>query len=792
MDNPPPVPEGLLITMMVRRIAGLVLACLICDSDVATAAEELETVVITTRREIGGVLGDVAPDLRLGPAQLASYGASSVAELLQALGPQIQSSRGEGPPVVLINGARVSGFAEVRDLPPEAIMRLDVFPEELSIKYGYRPDQRVINFVLRPRFRAISGELGGRVATAGGRRSTDFETNALRVQRDDRWQLAGKWRHDDALLESERNVRDSAGLPTTDGASRSLLPDTNQYSLNGLLARSFAAGRSATVNATFDDTRNTVGLGALTGRPIRRDDEVRAARLAAIYNGALHGFRWTLTGALDQTRTDALTQADAAAAAHGRLRGVEGTALLVGSPFDLPAGAVNTTVKLSLGDREVASDSLRGSVARSVELTRRTLDGQWSLDVPLAPRSSSIGSLSVNVNLGVQDLSDFGRLRSEGAGFAWNPSRQWRWVASFTRDDVAPTMQQLGDPTVATPGVRVFDFVRGETVIVTRLEGGDTGLRAGRRDVRKIGFSAQPFENDDFSINANYVLTESQDVPISLSLATPAAQAAFGNRFVRDASGRLTIIDARPVNLMQRERGELRWGFNFSRPWGPQPEAPAFPRRVRDESGAAQGDARPANGGGSRSGGGGFGGGGGGGGGGMPNFTPEMRERMMSFARRGSIQFSINHTLRVRDEAQLASAAAPIDLLRGSSLTESFGQPRQEFEAQLGLIRNGITGRLTLQWRDATEIRGNALRSDLRFGALTTVNFRLFTDLGLQPITRQLPALRATRVSLQLNNIFDTHPSVRATDGSTPTNFQSDVLDPLGRSVRLNVRKLFF
>ena len=33
---------------------------------------------------------------------------------------------------------------------------------------------------------------------------------------------------------------------------------------------------------------------------------------------------------------------------------------------------------------------------------------------------------------------------------------------------------------------------------------------------------------------------------------------------------------------------------------------------------------------------------------------------------------------------------------------------------------------------------------------------------------------------------------VRAADGSTPTNFQADLLDPAGRSVRLNVRKLFF
>ena len=728
-------------------------------------ADELDTVVISTRREIGGVVGDVAPDLRLSPTQIASYGASSVAELLQAIGPQIQSSRGDGPPVVLINGARVSGFAEVRDIPPEAILRLDVFPEELSVKYGYRPDQRVVNFVLRPRFRAISGELGGRTATAGGRQSTDFEGGGLRVQRDDRWQVTTKWRHDDALLESERDVRDASGQRAVDAALRTLLSATNQYSLNGLLARAGEGGRSTTFNATFDDTRNSAALGLVAGRPVRRDDELQIARIASIINGATRGWRWSATGSLDRTSTDSATQADTLALTHSRLQGAEGSALLIGSPFGWRAGSVNMTAKIGVGDRSVASDTTRGGIARKVDLSRRTVDGQLSMDVPLTERSSAIGGLSVNFNLGSQNLSDFGGLRSDGVGLTWNPSRQWRWVASYNQDDVAPTMQQLGDPVSATPGVRLFDFVRGETVFVTRLDGGDSSLRGGRRNVSKLGFSAQPFDSLDLSLNANYVLTDAQNLPTALSVASTAAQAVFANRFVRDASGRLTTIDARPVNLARRQRSELRWGFNLNRPWGPQPEVPAFGRRDR-ERGAP--------------------------GGGPPNITPEMRDRMMSFARRGSIQFSVNHTLRVRDDVQLAPGTTSLDLLHGASLSESFGQPTQEIEAQLAFVRNGLNGRVTVQWRDATEIRGNALRSDLRYGALTTVNVRLFADLGLQPFARNIPSLRAMRVSLQLNNLFDARPSVRAGDGSTPLNFQSELLDPVGRSVRLNVRKLFF
>ena len=133
---------------------------------------------------------------------------------------------------------------------------------------------------------------------------------------------------------------------------------------------------------------------------------------------------------------------------------------------------------------------------------------------------------------------------------------------------------------------------------------------------------------------------------------------------------------------------------------------------------------------------------------------------------------SVNHTLRVRDDVQLAPGQSTLDLLHGASLSESFGQPTQEIEAHLAFMRNGLNGRITAQWRDATEIRGNALRSDLRYGALTTINLRLFADLGLQPFARNLPSLRAARVSLQVNNLLDTRPKVRAGDGSTPLNFQ--------------------
>jgi hypothetical protein len=91
-------------------------------------------------------------------------------ELLEQLAPQTRTERGRGgAPVILLNGRRISGFNEIRDLPSEAILRVDILPEEAALKYGFTASQRVVNFVLRPQFRATTAELAGSAPTAGGR-----------------------------------------------------------------------------------------------------------------------------------------------------------------------------------------------------------------------------------------------------------------------------------------------------------------------------------------------------------------------------------------------------------------------------------------------------------------------------------------------------------------------------------------------------------------------------------------------------------------------------------------------
>jgi outer membrane receptor protein involved in Fe transport len=80
----------------------------------------------------------------------------------------------------------------------------------------------------------------------------------------------------------------------------------------------------------------------------------------------------------------------------------------------------------------------------------------------------------------------------------------------------------------------------------------------------------------------------------------------------------------------------------------------------------------------------------------------------------------------------------------------------------------------------------------LRFSPLTTFDLRLFANLGerFELVTRH-PWLRGTQLRLDVRNLFDAKPKVRDSAGEVPFSYQPDLLDPIGRTVGLSVRKLF-
>jgi hypothetical protein len=136
----------------------------------------------------------------------------------------------------------VSSFAEIARIPTEAIERMEVFPEELALKYGYRADQKVVNIITRERFSSRIGQLAYTVPTDGGRDTVGLNANYLHIAGDNRITLDAEYGRSSPLRESERTFLQPPGPP---GSSRfrTLLPETRRIALNGAVSGDWTTSR---------------------------------------------------------------------------------------------------------------------------------------------------------------------------------------------------------------------------------------------------------------------------------------------------------------------------------------------------------------------------------------------------------------------------------------------------------------------------------------------------------------------------------------------------------------------
>ncbi|MBX9460069.1 MAG: TonB-dependent receptor [Brevundimonas sp.] len=888
----------------------------------AAAAEDTEgavdlgTVNVSSARPRGSVDSDIPPDLTLSAEDIQSYGASSISELLTYLEPITRSSRGSGgPPVMLVNGRRISGFREIQGIPPEAIERVDILPEEVALEYGYRADQRVVNFVLKNNFRSITAEVEGRVPTAGGRTVTELDTNLLRISGAQRWSLDLEHERASPLFESERDLNREAGATPFDlignvasigytpgcltaaptscaaidpalgtaitpvpagianptladfvaaggdprtgdlGAYRTLMSATESSTARGTIKTDLNSETSVTFSASLQDqsSRSFNGLPGVRltlpdGNPFSPfaddvlvfrylDDAASLGRQTDTLNGEvgvlLDGFlgedwRWTFNGEFTRVETDTVTgrgydaapfqarlaaddaaanpfatlaPADFARIANDTARSVsqrlDTEFVLTGDLLDLPAGGVSTTFKVGADSLSLDSTSTRGGVTTDRRQSRDRVSGLSSFNFPIASRRSEVlpalGDLSVSLNAGFEDLSDFGGLSIFGATLNWSPIEKLSFLASYTDEEGAPSVSQLNNPLIDTPNVPVFDFRTGQTVFVTQFSGGNPNLNAENRRVWKVGVTLQPLTDQDLRISSTWTRNAVEDSINSFPTITPDLEAALPGRFTRedptleDPVGRLVSIDTRPLNFARAEREDIRTGFNFSKAFGtptPQPEGGAGQRGpgggpvvVRGGPGGGDGPR-----GGRREGGGGpvvrMGGGGRGGG-----MQPGQ----------GRLMVSLYHTWRLQDEILIADGIPVLDLLDGAATSGRGGSPRHEVQAHVGVFKSGMGAFVRANWADSTRIDGGT-GPDLNFSSRTTVNLNLFVDLGAQASwVERYSWLKGARLQFGVNNLFDSRTEVTSSGGGeTPLNYQPDYLDPEGRTVSLSLRKILF
>ncbi|WP_333611954.1 TonB-dependent receptor [Brevundimonas bullata] len=799
------------------------------------AAEEQEAydlgeIQAVSSRRRGAALGDYEPELVLDEEQLKAYGASSIQELMTLLEPVTRSSRG-GAPVFLVNGRRISGFQEIRGIPPEAIERTEILPEETALSYGYSADQRVVNFVLKANFRSLTMQASVRRPDQGGRTVSDLESNILRIAGKQRTTLDLEYENDTPLFETERNIQREDGDPT---AYRTLLAKQEQASVAGSLVRDLNDTTALTLSASLEDTSrlsyqglpsvqlavppSTVTEMLYLNAPdaLSRTTDTLAGKVGALVDGYLGDWRWTLTGGYDRTETktrtgrgldqdtlqagvtagviDPFGDADQAprlpfdtarsVSSSGNLEGV-----INGTAWEGPAGALTSTFKVGFDTQTLDSESLRydadlkTSVFSERSLSRDRTSASGNFNLPIASRDREVlgvlGDLSANLNLAYQDLSDFGGLSAYTVGLNWSPWTPLNFNVSWADEQSPPSISQLNDPTISTPNVPVYDFRTGQSVNITRIEGGNAGLSEETKRVLKLGFNLTPLKDKDLRLTANYTRTEVEGSIAAFPTITPELEAALPERFTRDTDGNLLSIDARPLNFQKAEQQEIRWGLNFSTPFG-KPDPAAAGRMVRGPGGPGGGPGAggpPPGGGGMRMGGGGRGG----------------RGAAMQPGQ-GRFNVSLYHTYRIQDEITIRDGLPVLDLLDGAAIGARGGQSRNEVQFQAGLFKSGMGGFLNANWKESTRISGGSSPTDdLSFSDLTTVNLNLFADLSSrQTWVAKYPWLKGARVSIGIENLFDQRLDVRDGLGETPLSYQPDYLDPLGRTFRISLRKILF
>lgn len=821
----------------------------------------LDGLVVKATR--GKAEGPAQPELTLDASEIQATGASTVQDLVNLLAAEITTGEPDAPPpVYLANGRRISGFQEISGLSSQAIERMDVLPPASAIAYGYRPNQKVVNFVLRKRFRSAAIEIEENATTAAGRTVERFDGDLFRLAGDERTTVGLDWRQESTLFEAERDIyrvpsstspyglvgnvaattfgreidpalsalaggpvtvtgapeaawegpvtlasfAAGAGDPDLSGitANRSLLPSLGQGNFKAAITRDLARKVSVTVSLDLEDAQRTsfLGLPATSvklpaGSPfspfagdvtvyryldapwsqLRVQDNFRG-QLAMAANGYVGDWRWSLTGNYDrndsQTATGrgvdstawktaiaerdpavnpfgavsrALLKVNARDIAKSKSRAAKAELVLNGDVAEIPAGRVSSTVKVGGEKVQQISDALRNGAPMRSLYDRRTLSVHGDIDVPLASRSHEVlpvlGELTASVNAGY-NVETFKDRLAMGAAVNWSPDQLVSVNLSLSEEQSAPNANQIVDPVVLTPSVTVFDFSTGQSVTVSRTEGGNKGLENDRRRTLRAGVNLKPMGRDGgptrLTVNANYVRTHIEDPISNFPVITPALEAAFPERFTRNAEGTLTSIDSRPLNFDAIDREELRGGINLTRFIGrPKKDAPKGTK-------------------------------------------PDPKKV-------GQVQLSVNYTLRLRDETTLRHGLAPLDLLNGAS-TSRRGQPKEELNFRVNAFRQGVGVNVNGAWRGGSVIDAGPTTGALRFDDQTTVNLSAFYEVPRD--VKAGPAsgwLAGTRVTLAADNLFYSRPIVKDARGATPQAYQPDYLDPLGRTVKLTLRK---
>lgn len=804
---------------------------------VIASRDDPDEIVVTANRR-----GEakVAAETEFGEEEIASRGADSIQDLLTQLAPFIDGSGEE--PVILINGKPAGFDRSILSYPAEALDRLAVLKPDAAALYGEPGGRRVVNLVLKKNFAMLNADAGADFVTAGGQYGGTLSVRRTAINGDTRWNAQARVDTDSAFHKSARaiprrgGVFDSVGFISAPGG-REIDPALSLAAGQRVTAAAIPPGALtgrpglddfvATAGAlhpvdpnrfeTLRSSRRNAALGIGVTRPLgdlsvalnldasrSSSDGLRGLPMASVIIPAGHpwspfandvaltrpfageralrtgngstslGASLTLTGnirgwqaslaasymhnradnflesGIDVARVQQLIDDRDPAfnpyglwddglmiATRSRTKGENLSARLNvrKTVIDLPAGPLTWNLTANTGrirTQSRQSDAV-GNLIASNGVTRSQSSGLMSLSVPISRAGGAeagwLGDLTVDLSANAQTMTNSRLQKGFGGNVSWSPWPVLQLRGGIDYADAAPSFDQLDGPIVTTIN-RIFDYARQEIAEPVWITGGNPDLKRGRRQSLTFTATVRPLGNQILSLNFGYRQSVARGGLAAFPELTPAIEAAFPERVTRDAAGRLVAVDARAINLARDTNADLSTGV-----------------ALRLALGGGEGRSETAG-------------------------DPLQ------------LNLSLNHGMRLKSELLTRPGVAVIDQLRAG------GQSRHSLSFQASIGRRGIGGTLSGSWSSPGRLRGGD--EVFVFKPPLKLNLSAFIEPErIFAIAAKKGMMSGLKLSVDINDLLGGYRRVTREDGTVPAGYSRYEIEPLGRVVRLTVRKKF-
>ncbi len=690
----------------------------------------LEEIVVQGERAPFGI----RPERTLDAIQLSGYGQNSIGGLLAQIDRNAASE-----PIYLVNGRRVSGLGDIETYPTEALEQIQILPIGSAVRLGQSPDRRVVNLVLKLKLRTVITNTGVGAASEGGAADSSVDIGATDIERPRRANIGLIVRNGSLLRESERDVLQAAEASPDLGRFRSLRPQTQIVDLRVSAANRLTPDLQGSFSARLSENRTMALIGqAPASGSLRQRAERQAGNAGWQLDADIGNWLVGLNGSFDleerQTRTQRVGSTSEAsetqiAAQTSSVR----SELTASGPF-LPVSAGTLSLSATVRASKETISAEQGGFDQT------NYGARVGVQLPIASASqgliTGIGELSASVDVSKDRSNRFGTFTSVAYGVQWQPISTLNLAGSTTTASTPPGAELLAAPQIETPGVRYLDPLRGDTVDVVEISGGNSLLPVQRRREDRLSLSFRPFKSVSLLLNSEYSATRERDTIASLPAASEEVLRAFQDRFTRDVEGRLIRVDIRPVSFARSHQSQFRNGLDLTLPIDSAETSDGF-----------------------------------------------------SFGTR-QVQISLSHSFILESELELRPGSAPIDLLSRDAVgLGGLSRPRHDFDLSVGYSAQGVGVRLNAQHRSSSQLSLTESDGVLTFSPLTTVGLTAFVD-GSRFFGRA-PWLAGTRLSLTVNNLGSARQAVIDERGGTPLRYQPAYNDPLGQTVFVELRKAF-